>query len=232
MDKKVTRNLKFAVDRETHPILWEWIDANPYYWQQYARQLLEREIQAGRLPMQLDETVALAVRKQRRGKGRAAKAALPAEPASERDLTRAANAVLPADDAAGREQTRAALAVLPADGVAEPASSSAAERLAPNAKAAEPGEGDGAAQSSARVPVADPIEAQSVVGEAKPAVNGDRAAKPLDEAAVAPPVGEGGGTQSSTESAVDVGESDAIAPPTESDRLRELARQALLRNEF
>lgn len=214
MDTKASRRIKLSVDRETNPLLWEWIEGNPYYWQQYTRELLERELQAGRLPMQLDETVALSVRKQRRGKPVATNVALPADAAAKRDLTRAATAVLPAD------------------GVAEPASSSAAERLAPNAKAAEPGEGDGAAQSSARVPVADPIEAQSVVGEAKPAVNGDRAAKPLDEAAVAPPVGEGGGTQSSTESAVDVGEPDAIAPPTESDRLRELARQALLRNEF
>lgn len=214
MDKKATRNLKFAVARETHPILWEWIEANPYYWQQYARQLLEREIQAGRLPMQLDETVALAVRKQRRGKGRAAKAVLPANPAGERDLTRAASADLPA-------------AV-----VAEPESSTVATRLAPDAKAQEPGEGDGVAQGSPRVPQADPIEAQSVVGEAEPLTNGDRAAKPLSEAAVAPPVGEGGGTQDISDNADDDGEPAGTAPHTEADRLRELARQALLRNSF
>src|SRR5690606_7695306 len=45
----LNRHLK--VDQARHPLLYRWMLDNPYYWSEAAREVLEAELAAGRVPM-------------------------------------------------------------------------------------------------------------------------------------------------------------------------------------
>lgn len=47
----LNRHLK--VDQARHPLLYRWMIDNPYYWSEAAREVLEAELAAGRVPVNL-----------------------------------------------------------------------------------------------------------------------------------------------------------------------------------
>lgn len=61
----IRRNLN--VDRARHPLLYRWMLENPYYWSEAARDLLETELAAGRVPINLQGAAARANPKRPRG---------------------------------------------------------------------------------------------------------------------------------------------------------------------
>lgn len=56
-DKGLIRRA-LTVDQGRHPLLYRWMLENPYYWSEAARELLETELAAGRVPMNVQGAAA------------------------------------------------------------------------------------------------------------------------------------------------------------------------------
>lgn len=78
-DKGLIRR-SLTVDQARHPLLYRWMLENPYYWSEAARELLETELAAGRVPINVQGAAARTNPKRPRGANAARPAAVVTEP--------------------------------------------------------------------------------------------------------------------------------------------------------